>query len=40
VVESFGTVFLDKLLDRDAIAFLFLIGVLMVRPHGLLGAKR
>lgn len=40
VVESFGTVFLDKLLDRDAIAFLFLIAVLMVRPHGLLGAKR
>ena len=40
VVESFGTVFLDKVLDRDAIAFLFLIAVLMVRPHGLLGAKR
>lgn len=40
LVESFGTVFLDKLLDRDAIAFLFLIVVLMVRPHGLLGAKR
>jgi branched-chain amino acid transport system permease protein len=36
VVESFGTVFLDKLMDRDAIAFLFLIVVLMVRPHGLL----
>jgi branched-chain amino acid transport system permease protein len=40
LVESFGTVFLDKVLDRDAIAFLFLIAVLMVRPHGLLGAKR
>ena len=40
LVEAFGTVFLDKLLDRDAIAFLFLIVVLMVRPHGLLGAKR
>jgi branched-chain amino acid transport system permease protein len=39
LVESFGTVYLDKLLDRDAIAFLFLIGVLMVRPHGLLGAR-
>ena len=37
VVESFGTVFLDKLMDRDAIAFLFLIVVLMVRPQGLLG---
>lgn len=40
VVESFGTVFLDKVLDRDAIAFLFLVAVLMVRPHGLLGAAR
>jgi branched-chain amino acid transport system permease protein len=39
LVESFGTVYLDKLLDRDAIAFLFLIVVLMVRPHGLLGAR-
>jgi branched-chain amino acid transport system permease protein len=37
VVESYGTVFLDKLLDRDAIAFLFLIAILMVRPQGLLG---
>lgn len=37
VVESFGSVFLDKLLDRDAMAFLFLIAVLMVRPKGLLG---
>ena len=37
VVESFGTVFLDKVMDRDAIAFLFLILVLMVRPQGLLG---
>ena len=37
VVESFGSVFLDKLLDRDAMAFLFLIVVLMVRPKGLLG---
>lgn len=37
VVESFGTVYLDKLLDRDAIAFLFLIVVLMIRPQGLLG---
>jgi branched-chain amino acid transport system permease protein len=37
VVESYGTVFLDKLLDRDAIAFLFLVVVLMLRPQGLLG---
>jgi branched-chain amino acid transport system permease protein len=40
VVESYGTVFLDKLLDRDAIAFLFLIAVLMLRPHGLLGVRQ
>lgn len=39
VIESFGTVLLDKLLDRDAIAFLFLIVVLMVRPQGLLGRR-
>jgi branched-chain amino acid transport system permease protein len=37
VVESFGSVFLDKLMDRDAIAFAFLIAILMVRPQGLLG---
>lgn len=37
VIESFGTVYLDKLLDRDAIAFAFLIAILMVRPQGLLG---
>ena len=39
VVESFGTVYLDKVLDRDAIAFLFLIVVLMFRPQGLFAAK-
>lgn len=37
VIESYGSVFLDKVMDRDAIAFLFLIIVLMVRPQGLLG---
>lgn len=37
LVEAYGTVFLDKALDRDAIAFLFLIAILMVRPQGLLG---
>jgi branched-chain amino acid transport system permease protein len=36
VVEAFGTIYLDWLLDRDAIGFLFLILVLMVRPQGLL----
>lgn len=39
VVESFGTIYLGKVLDRNAIAFAFLILVLMVRPQGLF-AKR
>lgn len=39
IVESFGTIYLGKLLDRNAIAFAFLILVLMVRPQGLF-AKR
>ena len=39
VVESFGTIFLGRFLDRDAIAFLFLIAVLIVRPQGLGGVK-
>jgi len=39
VIESFGTIYLGHLLDRDALAFAFLIVVLMVRPQGLLGAK-
>lgn len=37
VIESFGTIYADNLMDRDAIAFAFLIIVLMVRPQGLLG---
>jgi branched-chain amino acid transport system permease protein len=37
VIESFGTIYLGNLLDRDAIAFAFLILVLMWRPQGLLG---
>jgi branched-chain amino acid transport system permease protein len=40
VVESYGTVYLGRLLDRDAMAFLFLIAVLMVRPRGLIGGAR
>lgn len=36
VIESFGTIYIGHLLDRDAIAFAFLILVLMLRPHGLL----
>ncbi len=39
VVESYGTIFVGHFLDRDAIAFLFLIAVLIVRPRGLGGAK-
>ena len=39
VVESFGTVYLSDVLDRDAIAFLFLVVVLMIRPQGLFAAK-
>jgi branched-chain amino acid transport system permease protein len=39
IVESYGTIFIGKQLDRDAIAFLFLIAVLLVRPRGLGGAK-
>jgi len=35
VIESYGTVYLGKILERDAIAFAFLIVVLMVRPQGL-----
>ena len=36
VIESFGTIYLGDVLDRDAIAFAFLILVLMLRPQGLL----
>lgn len=36
IIESFGTIYIGHLLDRDAIAFAFLILVLMLRPHGLL----
>ncbi|MGD8243429.1 MAG: branched-chain amino acid ABC transporter permease [Desulfobacterales bacterium] len=35
VVEAFGTIYVGRLLDRDAIAFAFLILVLMIRPQGL-----
>ncbi|MBZ0218630.1 MAG: branched-chain amino acid ABC transporter permease [Fimbriimonadaceae bacterium] len=36
VIEAYGTIYLGALMDRDAIAFAFLIIVLMVRPQGLL----
>ncbi|MEM7171628.1 MAG: branched-chain amino acid ABC transporter permease [Pseudomonadota bacterium] len=36
VIEAFGTIYMGHFLDRDAIAFAFLILVLMVRPQGLM----
>jgi len=39
IIEAFGTIFIGHILDRDAIAFLFLIVVLMIRPQGLLGKR-
>lgn len=37
VIESFGTIYLGDIMDRDAIAFAFLIAILMIRPQGLFG---
>ena len=37
IIEAYGTIYLGNLLDRDAIAFAFLIAVLMLRPQGLFG---
>lgn len=39
LIESFGTIAIGGYLDRDALAFLFLIVVLMVRPQGFAGAR-
>ena len=36
IIESFGTVYIGNFLDRDSIAFAFLIMILMIRPQGLL----
>ena len=35
IAETFGTIYLGEFLDRDSIAFAFLILVLMVKPTGL-----
>ncbi|GAB6147106.1 branched-chain amino acid ABC transporter permease [Desulfocicer niacini] len=35
VIEAFGTIYIGEFMDRDAIAFAFMIIVLMVRPQGL-----
>jgi branched-chain amino acid transport system permease protein len=39
VIEAYGTIYAGSFLDRDAIAFVFLIGVLMFRPNGLFSAS-
>jgi len=39
VIEAFGTIYIGDYLDRDAIAFAFLILILMIRPQGLLGRR-
>lgn len=39
VIEAFGTIYLGDVLDRNAIAFAFLIAVLMVRPQGLFARR-
>jgi branched-chain amino acid transport system permease protein len=39
IIEAFGTIYLGDLLDRDAIAFAFLIFVLMLRPHGMFSRR-
>lgn len=40
LIESFGTVMLDQIMDRDAVAFLFMLVMLLLRPQGLLGKGR
>jgi branched-chain amino acid transport system permease protein len=39
IVESYGTIFVGSWLNRDAIAFLALIVLLMIRPQGFTGAR-
>jgi branched-chain amino acid transport system permease protein len=39
MVESYGTIFIGSWLNRDAIAFLALITLLMIRPQGFTGAR-
>jgi branched-chain amino acid transport system permease protein len=39
LVESYGTIFIGAWLDRDAIAFLALIALLMLRPQGFTGMR-
>ncbi|MDD9302636.1 MAG: branched-chain amino acid ABC transporter permease [Desulfobacter sp.] len=39
IIEAFGTIYVGNLLDRDAIAFAFLILVLMIKPTGLFASR-
>jgi branched-chain amino acid transport system permease protein len=39
LVEAYGTIFIGNWLDRDAIAFLALILLLMIRPQGFTGVR-
>ena len=39
MVESYGTIFVGTWLNRDAIAFVALIALLMIRPQGFSGAR-
>ena len=39
IVESYGTIFIGAWLNRDAIAFLALIALLMVSPQGFTGTR-
>ncbi len=39
LVEAYGTIYIGQWLDRDAIAFLALIALLMIRPQGFTGAR-
>ena len=39
IVEAFGTIYIGHLMDRDAIAFAFLIVVLMIRPQGMFSGR-
>lgn len=39
IIEAFGTIYIGSFLDRDAIAFAFLIVVLMIRPRGLISDR-
>jgi branched-chain amino acid transport system permease protein len=39
LIESYGTIFIGSYLNRDAIAFLALILILMARPQGFIGTR-